>query len=42
MDFFGAPLVIEPWPGQLCCNAGLTLRREPGRFAIWIIAALTV
>ena len=23
VDVFGTPLVIEPWPGQLSCNAGL-------------------
>jgi hypothetical protein len=28
MDFFGTPLVIEPWPGQLCNDARLLPRRQ--------------
>jgi hypothetical protein len=27
MDFFGTPLVIEPWAGQLSLSAGLLLER---------------
>jgi len=28
MDFFGVPLVIEPWPGQLSSDAALPLLRR--------------
>ena len=35
MDFFGAPRVIEPWPGQLSSDAGLLpLRRFDQRIEL--------